>query len=240
MRNLFGFGQDDSQQGTLKNQSYLKSTVSINMAMTLDGKIARPDGKWYGLSSKTDKMQMDIYRSVSDTLIIGKNSIINDDPVIRIRYVENAKNPRPVILVRNGTIPKNRKVFELAAERPYVICNSLNFLVVSDTLGGIAEVIEFKSDELRPEEVIRFLSEKGYHRILLEGGPRLNYSFMQAGVINRIYLTIVPYVIGKRNLPSIVDGEIEFSLFEKKEWRLTQSKAIEDEIFLTYDRIGNS
>jgi riboflavin biosynthesis pyrimidine reductase len=80
------------------------------MAMTLDGKVARPDGKWYGLSSRQDKRQMDRIRSQADALILGKNSLINDDPVIKLRYVEG-KDPLPVILLRKGIVSKNRKVF---------------------------------------------------------------------------------------------------------------------------------
>ena len=83
--------------------------LAINMAMTLDGKVARPDGKWYGLSSRDDKKRMDVYRSSADALILGKNSLINDDPVIKLRYIDG-KDPLPVILIRKGIVKKDRKV----------------------------------------------------------------------------------------------------------------------------------
>ena len=80
-------------------------TLSINMAMTIDGKVERPDGKWYGLSSRADKARMDLYRSQNEILLLGKNSIINDNPIIHLRYVEG-EEPLPVILIRKGTIPE--------------------------------------------------------------------------------------------------------------------------------------
>ena len=86
----------------------MKFQLAINMAMTLDGKVARPDGKWYGLSSRQDKRQMDRIRSQADALILGKNSLINDDPVIKLRYVEG-KDPLPVILLRKGIVSKTKK-----------------------------------------------------------------------------------------------------------------------------------
>ncbi|EMF45079.1 riboflavin biosynthesis protein RibD C-terminal domain protein [Leptospira interrogans serovar Lora str. TE 1992] len=46
--------------------------VSVNMAMTLDGKVSRPDGRWYGLSSRNDKKRMDEIRSKAEVLILGK------------------------------------------------------------------------------------------------------------------------------------------------------------------------
>ena len=59
-------------QETRRQTHNVKFQLSINMAMTLDGKVARPDGKWYGLSSRNDKKRMDLIRSQADALILGK------------------------------------------------------------------------------------------------------------------------------------------------------------------------
>ena len=108
----------------------------INMAMSLDGKVARPDGKWYGLSSKEDRIQMDIYRSEVEVLILGKNSIQNDDPNVHIRYLKNCKSPRPVLLIRKGILSKEKKIFQFAEENlvPILI---LIFLYMLHTTGEL-------------------------------------------------------------------------------------------------------
>jgi riboflavin-specific deaminase-like protein len=214
----------------------MKQTVAINMAMTLDGKVARPDGKWFGMTSPADKKQMDFYRSQSDALIVGKNSIINDDPVIKIRYVENAINPRPIILIRNGTLERSRRIFEESDHTPLIICCSRNKKEVMKTLENLADIHALDSDDIDPKKVLGILARQGYERILLEGGPKLNYSFFRQGLVNRIHLTLVPYLIGQRNLPCIVDGEKPFDLFDKAEWKLAKTQSIGNEVFLTYDR----
>ena len=74
--------------------------------------------------------------------------------------------------------------------------------------------------------------------MLLEGGPTLNYSFQKAGLIDVINLTIVPFLIGKKNLPSIVDGELEFPNFAEDKWNLTHCEKIDNEVFLRYEKLS--
>jgi riboflavin-specific deaminase-like protein len=205
------------------------------MAMTLDGKVARPDGKWYGLSSRSDKKRMDYYRSQADALILGKNSLLNDDPVIKLRYIEG-KDPLPVILIRKGIIPKTKKVFSHTTMRPLVICLKDNEDFVKTELAAVAEILTLEGNDILPSDVITILKEKNLNRVLLEGGPTLNYAFQKAGLIDVINLTIVPFLIGKKNLPSIVDGEFEFPGFAEEKWNLTHCEKLGNEVFLRYEK----
>jgi 2,5-diamino-6-(ribosylamino)-4(3H)-pyrimidinone 5'-phosphate reductase len=213
----------------------VKFRLSINMAMTLDGKVARPDGKWYGLSSRNDKKRMDLIRSESDALILGKNSLLNDDPVIKLRYV-NGKDPLPVILLRKEIIPKTKKVFSNSSVQPLVICLRENEIIVKEELAAHANILVLEGDDIEPAKVIEILKQKNLNRVLLEGGPTLNYAFQKAGLIDIIYLTIVPFLIGKKNLPAIVDGEFEFPNFSEDNWNLTHCEKMEDEVFLKYEK----
>ncbi len=137
----------------------MKFQLSINMAMTLDGKVARPDGKWYGLSSRNDKKRMDLIRSQADALILGKNSLLNDDPVIKLRYVDG-KDPLPVILLRKGIIPKAKKVFSHTIVRPLVICLRENESIVKEELAAHADILVLEGDDIEPTKVIEILKQK--------------------------------------------------------------------------------
>ncbi|PJZ53581.1 RibD family protein [Leptospira adleri] len=210
--------------------------VTINMAMTLDGKVSRPDGRWYGLSSRNDKKRMDEIRSKAEVLILGKNSILNDDPVIHLRYVEDGKDPRPVILLRSGTLPEDKKVFRFSKQPPLIFCLNENYSLVRDNLCSVAEIVLIPGTDLNPLEILKVLSEMGYQEILLEGGPSLNDSFFRLDLISRIYVTIVPFLVGKNDLPSITGGKKEYPNFDQKKWKLVASEVIEDEVFLIYEK----
>jgi|JI8StandDraft_1071087.scaffolds.fasta_scaffold13238_1 2,5-diamino-6-(ribosylamino)-4(3H)-pyrimidinone 5'-phosphate reductase len=213
----------------------MKQMLSINMAMSLDGKVARPDGRWYGLTSEADKRQMDAYRSQSDAIIVGKNSILNDNPRIKLKFVENAINPRPIILIRRGSLTPEKQIFDESDHIPLVICCKKNKKEIEDNLKNRVEIHALDSDDIDPKKVLGILSRQGYERILLEGGPKLNYAFLKQGLVNRIHITLVPFLIGVKTLPSIADGEVEIAEFDKKKWKLVSSRQEDDEIFLTYD-----
>ncbi len=204
--------------------------------MTLDGKVVRPDGKWYGLTSKEDKLQMDVYRSESDALILGKNSVINDNPVVKIRAFPNALNPRPVILIRNGTLPTDKHVFEESDHIPLVICTKNNLKEIKADLENRAEIFALDSTDLDPKKVTGILKRKGYKNVLLEGGPKLNFSFLDGDLVDRIYITLVPYILGKNGLAGIADGSSALAGFDEREWVLKNTVNKGNEVFLTYDR----
>ncbi|TGN18978.1 RibD family protein [Leptospira idonii] len=210
--------------------------LSINMAMTLDGKVVRPDGRWYGLTSKEDKQQMDVYRSQSDAIILGKNSIINDNPIVKIRAFSNALNPRPVILIRKGTIPIDKHVFEESDHIPLVICTKTNLKEIKTSLENRAEIFALDADDIEPKKVTGILKRKGYQNVLLEGGPKLNFSFLAGDLVDRIYITVVPYIIGKNGLPGIANHTEELPEFDKNSWKLVNSVTKGNEIFLTYEK----
>ncbi|HMV42520.1 MAG TPA: RibD family protein [Leptospiraceae bacterium] len=213
----------------------MKLQLSINMAMTLDGKVARPDGKWYGLSSRNDKRKMDVIRSEADALIVGKNSILNDNPVIKLRYVEG-KNPLPIILIRKGSLPKTKHIFQQADRKPLILCTPQNEKEIRQDLQEYAEILSLSSNEIEPKEVLSILSEKGFQKVLLEGGPTLNYAFQKEGLIDVINLTIVPFLIGQKSLPSIVTGDFPFPNFDQEKWKLVSFEKLENEIFLRYEK----
>ncbi len=207
--------------------------LAINMAMTIDGKVERPDGKWYGLSSKNDKSKMDLYRSQSEVLILGKNSIINDNPVIHLRY-HSGEEPLPVILIRRGTLSPQKNVFQHARKKPLIITTKECFDMVNQELNEVASIKVLGENTISPIEALEYLKSLGYSKFLLEGGPGLNSIFFEADLVTTIYLTIVPFVIGEKNLAGIISGQTSLLNFDKKSWSLESIEQIQDEIFLKY------
>ncbi len=206
------------------------------MAMTIDGKVERPDGKWYGLSSRADKARMDMYRSQNEILLLGKNSILNDNPVIHLRYVEGDE-PLPVILLRKGTIPESKNIFTKSKKKPLILTTSSCFSEISQNLHSVADIEIIGENDIHPKDVVQFLLDKGFSKILLEGGPTLNDSFFRNNLVTTIYLTIVPFLIGQKNLSGISNGISSLHGFDEKKWKLENVEQIQDELFLKYEKI---
>lgn len=219
-----------------------KIDLCVNMAMTLDGKVQRPDGRWYGLTSVNDRERMDVYRMQAEGLIIGKNSILMDNPVSLPRNA-GAKPPVPIVICRNTLVAFNCRVFEQQAVQPLLFVS--RDLWERTEKEGRPELVQFRQrvnvvalerGELEPASLLERLYGMGFRKVLLEGGPTLNHSFFGADLVDTLYVTIVPYLIGGNRLPGIVDGEAVFPGFEQAKWGLVKSEAIGDELLLQYRR----
>ena len=70
--------------------------VILSAAITLDGKLGI-NGKRTKLSSKRDKIRVHKLRSNVDAIIIGKNTVEYDNPLLTVRHVKG-KNPIRIIL----------------------------------------------------------------------------------------------------------------------------------------------
>lgn len=206
--------------------------------MTLDGKVERPDGKWYGLSSREDKKRMDIYRSKHEILLLGKNSLINDNPVTHLRYSEG-EEPRAIILLRSGSIPAERHVFKHSKKTPILFTTQKNLANLDPELHSVSEIKILGDENFEPIDVIRYLSHSGFQSGLLEGGPTLNAAFFRHDLVDQIYLTIIPFLVGKSSLKSICNSEEALDRFDQRYWELESSEQIQNEIFCKYRRKRN-
>ncbi len=247
--------------------------VTLNMAMTLDGRVMRPDGTWHGLTSGVARRRMDEHREAADVVIVGKNSVAADDPEVlppRLRPDGDfGPRPVPVMIARSSLPPADRQLFRDSYRqrgvRPIILAGA-DMPELSQGLrapaGGVAlqpedlplatgenlsrlvegcDVIAFARELLDPASVLDWLRrERGVRRVLLEGGPQVNHAFFSADLVDTIQLTLVPYLIGARDMPGIVDGQSALPRFFQSDqpgWRLDRSEAIGSEVFLRYRRI---
>ena len=82
--------------------------VILSAAISIDGKISTrtKDSK---LSSKEDSIRLHKLRSKVDAILIGKNTLLHDDPLLTVRHTKG-KNPIRIILDSKGTISMNSKI----------------------------------------------------------------------------------------------------------------------------------
>lgn len=65
-----------------------------------------------------------------------------------------------------------------------------------------------------PEEAIAYLSQQEIEQILLIGGGKLNTEFIKRGLVDEIWLTVTPYIIGKGR-PFISPADFDLPLIFK-------------------------
>ena len=208
-------------------------SVTINMAMTLDGKISSYDGSNLSFGSKEDRQEMDRLRAETDIIIWGAETLRIANCTAKVREqkfidhrIEQGKPPQPAssVITRTGNIPKRCNWFE--SELAQFVFTGINGKEKArDCCEGRAEVIVSPTEEVSPSSIIDFLKKKNFRKVLLEGGGTVHWSFIKENLVDSLYITVNPFLAGGSNSPTILDGEgflgpdfvnLELEKFEKK------------------------
>jgi 5-amino-6-(5-phosphoribosylamino)uracil reductase len=81
--------------------------------------------------------------------------------------------------------------------------------------------------------VLENLRQRGIKTLLIEAGGDLLFQFVKAGLIDEMYITLCPKLIGERGAPTLLDGE-GFKPERAKNAKLEGAKIVDNEIYLHY------
>src|SRR5207342_932438 len=90
--------------------------IILNAATSIDGKIATVNGDTK-ISSALDLKRVHRLRRETDVILVGISTVINDDPLLTIRYGMNKKgnkNPIRIIIDSKARIPIHSKIVKTA------------------------------------------------------------------------------------------------------------------------------
>jgi riboflavin-specific deaminase-like protein len=212
------------------------------MAMSLDGKITTYRREAISLGTDHDRRLMDELRSDTDAVIIGAGTVKLDGHPILMRYedlkskrIENGLPPHPIniTLSRSLGIPTTRPFFHHEETEKIVFTTRAAPAARIKKFSKLAEVVVLPGRSPSPTDVLDHLGERKIKRVLLEGGGEMHFAFAKEGVVDDIYITITPRLLGGTNAPTVLDGK-GFPAAQHPLLRLVSTRRIGDELFLKY------
>lgn len=178
----------------------LRADLVIGQAgQSLDGRIATPRGDSHYITGPADIRRLHRLRALVDAVVVGAGTVAADDPRLTVREVDG-RNPARVILDPNGRLHPDRRVFRDGAAPTLVVRGEENGAAAAG--GTDCEVLRLPCGGaahhggFAPADVVRALHERGYRRLLIEGGGTTVSRFLQAGALDRLHVTVAPMVIG--------------------------------------------
>lgn len=182
--------------------------VILSAAMTLGGKIAATSGD-SKISDKADLIAVHELRNRVDAIMIGIQTVLIDDPLLNVRYVEKKKDPIRVIVDSKARLPLGSRIVESSDEiKTYVAASvraSQKNVQALENKG--LEVIICGNDEVDLACLLNELGSRGIKTLMLEGGSTLNWGMAEFHLIDEVHITIAPIIVGGNTAKSLVGGE---------------------------------
>jgi len=212
------------------------------MAMSLDGKISTHRREDISLGSEHDRRLMDELRADADAVIVGSGTVAHDGFPILMRYddlkarrVDRGWPPHPinVTMSRALNLPSTRPFFQHPDTDKIVFTTRAAPASRVKRFSRLADVVVLPGRTLFPTTVLENLRQRGIESVLLEGGGEVHFAFAKEGVIDEVYITITPRLIGGATAPTVLDGK-GFLAADHLELRLLSTKRVGDELYLKY------
>ena len=170
--------------------------VTLHFAQSLDGRIATRSGASRWISGPPATHFAHELRAAAGAVIVGSGTAIADDPRLTVRHVSGPQPLRVVLDGRARLSASARLLTDGAAPTVHV------------THGGVAAGsspphVERWALPAGPAgegvdlgALLARLEERGVAAVLVEGGRGVITSFLRAGLVDRLIVTIAPMIVG--------------------------------------------
>lgn len=207
----------------------VRPRVTINAAMSLDGKIALPDGHPVRLSNGEDLARVHRLRAAVDAVLVGIGTVLMDDPKLTVKreYAEG-KNPIRIVVDSDGRTPDGAAVLDGSA--PTIVATTER----CDRVFPRADVVRYGKDEVDLTRLLEDLSRRGVSTLLVEGGSTIAWSFLREGLVDELKVFVRSSIIGGRSTPTLAGGRGATLEKEIVPLRLVGAERLGDGVLLEY------
>mgnify|MGYP003575689383 FL=1 len=177
--------------------------------MSIDGKISTRKND-SAISSKLDLVRVHKLRSTVDGLMIGISTVLEDDPMLNVRYsTTGKKNPTRIIIDSKARIPLNSRIIESSNKIQTIIAvtHDASSRKIKEIQKKGAQVLVYGNGKVNLRNLFQQLEKMGLKKIIVEGGGEINWSVLKLGLVDELVVTISPVVIGGRDAITLVEGK---------------------------------
>jgi riboflavin biosynthesis pyrimidine reductase len=228
----------------------------VNFVSTLDGVVAVPSlpssNNVISMKSAADRFVMGLLRALADVVLIGAG-VLRASPrgtwrpekvyppaaeaFAELRHaLGKAAAPQVAVLSGRGSVDPGHPIFEAGA---VVLTSAEGAKKLAGRLPAAASVVALSdATTLDAKRIVEALHERGHRLILSESGPHTFRSLLVAEVVDEVFLTVSPLLLGGEDVFHLVEGAD--LLADDVRLRLASLRRYDDQLFLRYFLGGRS
>ena len=170
----------------------------VNFVASVDGR-ATVDGQSRRLSGQADRDLFYALRERVDAVLVGTNTLAAErykrmlpDPVRRRRRARLGRTPEPiaVAITRSGQLPLDIPLFEQPGAEVIV------FSPTAPVTARLAATVEHAPLLDLPSALAALRRDHGVATLLCEGGPTLFGALLEQQLVDELFLTLAPALVG--------------------------------------------
>lgn len=212
--------------------------VTAKVAVSLDGKVATKthDSKW--ITERRTRKYVHLLRGEYMAIMVGINTILEDDPRLTIRHrLWRKKQLTRIVVDSKLRIPSEAKLFQTRSRGRILVFThqpeaSLRAQEVKNKGAEVISVGKTSSGRLNLKEILSWLGRHDISSVIIEGGPVLLTSLLESKQVDKIYITQSPRLIGGEKAPTFYGGEGFSTVSQAIRLKNTRCFPIEEDIIL--------
>lgn len=185
-----------------------KPFVVMKYAMTADGKIATRTGKSQWITGAQARSQVHKDRHRYAGIMVGIGTVLADDPTLNCR-LEGGVSPTRIICDSGLRIPLDSNIVKTADQYETIIATRFEDrekIGLLEKAGCKILVQDGKHDRIDLVDLMDKIGGMGIDSVLLEGGGKLNWSALEAGIVSKVQVYIGNKIFGGKDAKSPVGG----------------------------------
>ena len=234
----YGFLQDELRKQNevfFKWIEHKKPFVVLKAAMTLDGKIATATGQSKWITNETSRAYGYKLRDIYDGIMVGINTVIEDNPMLTAR-VDGGKNPIRIVVDSSLKIDINANVVQDKSAKTIIATTDKadkdKILKLQAQDVDVIVVDKDEKDKVDIEKLLDILGQQNICSILVEGGATLSGSFVAKKLVDKVYFFIAPKIVGGKEAKTPVAGTGILNLQEALALKDIQIEKLEEDILI--------
>ncbi|MCC6866040.1 MAG: bifunctional diaminohydroxyphosphoribosylaminopyrimidine deaminase/5-amino-6-(5-phosphoribosylamino)uracil reductase RibD [Ignavibacteria bacterium] len=186
--------------------------VMLKAAQTIDGKIADDKYRSKWISSANSRKAVHKLRAVYDAVLVGKNTVIYDNPQLNVRNVKG-RNPYRIIIDKDLMLNNKYKIFKYNDGKTIVLFSEKTDMkrIENYSATGVTLIpCKMIKGKLDFKDALKKLAEMDITSIMVEGGAYTFNEFLKNNLADEVMIFIAPKIMGRG-----LKGISERKLFEK-------------------------
>jgi len=199
--------------------------------MSVDGKIALKTRKQTKISNEDDKKRVHQLRNSSDAILVGIETVLSDNPKLTVneKYVKNPRHPVRIVLDSQGRTPS--KALVLNGASPTIVVTNKGCKKEFKN----AQTLRCGHKEIDLKKLMIALEERGIRTLLVEGGSKVIWSFLESRIADEVSIFVGSMIIGGEEAPTPAGGFGAGSEESVVALRLLSARVLGNGVLLRYE-----